>query len=61
MELSKGLKKYGNQIKGKEQLVINMFAKSLETIPRTIADNAGLDSLDIINRLRSIHRTILSI
>lgn len=32
-----------------------MFAKSLETIPRTIADNAGLDSLDIINRLRSIH------
>jgi chaperonin GroEL (HSP60 family) len=29
-----------------------MFAKSLEIIPRTIADNAGLDSLDIINRLR---------
>ena len=38
-----------------------MFAKSLETIPRTIADNAGLDSLDIINRLRSIHRKIESI
>jgi T-complex protein 1 subunit eta len=34
---------------------MNMFAKALEVIPRIIADNAGLDSLDIINRLRTIH------
>jgi len=34
---------------------MNMFAKSLEIIPRTIADNAGLDSLDIINVLRAKH------
>lgn len=42
-------------VSGKEQLVMNMFAKALEVIPRTIADNAGLDSLDIINRLRNRH------
>jgi T-complex protein 1 subunit eta len=44
-------------VAGKEQLVMNMFAKALEVIPRTIADNAGLDSLDIINRLRTKHCT----
>ena len=36
---------------------MNMFAKALEIIPRTIADNAGLDSLDLINKLRNRHRT----
>ena len=60
MELSKGLKNHSMTIQGKEQLVMNMFAKSLEVIPRIIADNAGLDSLDIINRLRTIHCTYLS-
>lgn len=37
---------------------MNMFAKALEIIPRTIADNAGMDSLDLINRLRTRHRKI---
>ncbi len=55
MELSRGLKKHATQIAGKEQLVMNMFAKALEIIPRIIADNAGLDSLDIINKLRTVH------
>ena len=57
MELSRGLKNHSVTIPGKEQLVMNMFAKSLEVIPRIIADNAGLDSLDIINKLRTIHCT----
>lgn len=34
---------------------MNMFAKSLEVIPKIIADNAGMDSLDIINKLRHRH------
>jgi T-complex protein 1 subunit eta len=38
---------------------MNMFAKSLEIIPKIIADNAGLDSLDIINRLRHRHCNFL--
>lgn len=56
MELSKRLKEHSVKISGKEQLVMNMFAKALEIIPRTIADNAGLDSLDLINKLRNRHR-----
>ena len=55
MELSKGLKEEAVEVAGKEQLVMNMFAKALEVIPRIIADNAGLDSLDIINKLRTRH------
>lgn len=56
MELSKRLKEHAVKVSGKEQLVMNMFAKAMEIIPRTIADNAGLDSLDLINKLRSRHR-----
>ena len=56
MELSKRLKDHAVKVSGKEQLVMNMFAKALEIIPRTIADNAGLDSLDLINKLRNRHR-----
>lgn len=55
MELSKRLKEHAVKISGKEQLVMNMFAKALEIIPRTIADNAGLDSLELINKLRNRH------
>jgi len=36
-------------------LIINSFAKALEVIPRTIADNAGVDSVLILNKLRSKH------
>ena len=56
MELSKSLKENAVQVSGKEQLVMNMYAKALEIIPRTIADNAGLDSLDLINKLRNKQR-----
>lgn len=59
MELSRGLKEAAVEVSGKEQLVMNMFAKALEVIPRTIADNAGLDSLDIINKLRFRHGNAL--
>lgn len=38
-----------------------MFAKSLESIPKIIADNAGLDSLDVINKLRHRHGTLIII
>merc|ERR1711976_589334 len=33
----------------------NAFAKALEVIPRTLADNAGLDSNDVLNKLRKKH------
>lgn len=55
MELSKQLRSFSREIKGKEQLVVNAFAKSLEIIPRTLSENAGLDSNEIISRLRQKH------
>ena len=55
MELSKMLRDYSLQIKGKEQLILTSFAKSLEIIPRTLAENAGLESNEVMNRLRQKH------
>ena len=55
MELSAYIRKYALGIPGKLQLVISAFAKALEIIPRQISDNAGLDSTDILNKLRMKH------
>ena len=52
MELSRFLREYLREIPGKSQLVINGFAKALETIPRTLSENSGMDSTDILNKLR---------
>lgn len=57
MELSRYLRDYSFKIHGKEQLLILAFAKSLEVIPRTLCDNAGFDSTDILNKLRAKHAT----
>lgn len=55
MELSRHLREYLRKIQGKTQLVINAFAKALEIIPRQLADNSGMDSTDVLNKLRQKH------
>ncbi|KAG8873839.1 T-complex protein 1 subunit eta [Tulasnella sp. 331] len=55
MELSAYLRTHARTIPGKVQLIISAFAKALEIIPRQICDNAGLDSTDVLNRLRQRH------
>jgi len=55
IEVSKLLRDYSKTIGGKLQVVINAYAKALEVIPRTLADNAGLDSNDVLNKLRKKH------
>jgi len=55
MELSRFLREYLRDIPGKTQLVINGFAKALEAIPRTLAENSGMDSTDVLNKLRQKH------
>eukprot|EP01111_Echinosteliopsis_oligospora_P009710 TRINITY_DN289_c0_g1_i2.p1 TRINITY_DN289_c0_g1~~TRINITY_DN289_c0_g1_i2.p1 ORF type:complete len:626 (+),score=194.73 TRINITY_DN289_c0_g1_i2:201-1880(+) len=55
MEVSKYLKEQSNTIHGKQQLLMKAFAKSLEVIPRQLADNAGFDSTDLLNQLRQKH------
>ncbi len=55
MDLSAYIRKHALSIPGKLQLVQIAFAKALEVIPRQICDNAGLDSTDILNKLRMRH------
>jgi T-complex protein 1 subunit eta len=55
MELSRYLREHLRTIAGKQQLVINGFAKALEVIPRTLAENSGMDSTDVLNKLRQKH------
>ncbi|AMD19365.1 HBR464Cp [Eremothecium sinecaudum] len=55
MELSKYLRDYSKTIAGKQQLIINAFAKALEVIPRQLCENAGFDAIEILNRLRLVH------
>lgn len=57
MELSKFLRDYSRTIQGKQQMIISAFGKALEVIPRQLADNAGFDSTDILNKLRQKHGT----
>lgn len=55
MELSKYVRKEGMKITGKEQLVVLGFARALEVIPRTLAENSALDAVEILNKLRQKH------
>jgi T-complex protein 1 subunit beta len=40
---------------GKKSLAMEAFARALRQLPTTIADNAGLDSADIVSTLRAAH------
>lgn len=55
MELSRAIRNYAKQMSGREQLAIEAFGDALETIPKTLAQNAGIDILDIMVQLRAAH------
>ena len=55
IELSRRLKTFGQSLTGREQLAVEEFANALEFIPATLAENAGLDPIDILTELRSMH------
>jgi len=54
-EVAKELRKYAVQVGGREQLAIEAFAEAVETIPKTLAENAGLEQIDIMVELRAAH------
>jgi chaperonin GroEL (HSP60 family) len=56
MELSKQLHDYAVEIGGREQLAIQAFAEALESIPRALAENAGMDVIDTVVQLRNKHK-----
>ncbi len=53
--VAKHLREYAEKFSGREQLAIQSFADAMEVIPRTLAENGGLDPIDIIAELRSAH------
>ncbi|MFC1686892.1 TCP-1/cpn60 chaperonin family protein, partial [Nanoarchaeota archaeon] len=53
IKLSKGLKEFASSLQGREQLAVKAFAEAMEIIPRTLAENAGLDPIDILTNLRA--------
>lgn len=55
MDVSRHLREYAKTVAGKQQLVIGAFARALEVIPRQLCENGGLDSVELLNILRSAH------
>ncbi|MXV62653.1 thermosome subunit [Natronorubrum sp. JWXQ-INN-674] len=55
VELSLALRDYADSVGGREQLAVEAFADALEVIPRTLAENAGLDPIDSLVELRADH------
>ncbi|MBS3093715.1 TCP-1/cpn60 chaperonin family protein [Candidatus Pacearchaeota archaeon] len=55
IELSKKLRDFSNSLSGREQLAVQEFAHALEFIPATLAENAGLDPIDILTELKARH------
>ena len=55
IEVARQLRDFANSFSGREQLAINAFADSIEIIPRTLAENAGLDPIDMLTDLKAQH------
>jgi chaperonin GroEL (HSP60 family) len=55
VEIAKELRKYATKVGGREQLAVEAFADAVEIIPRTLAENAGLEPIDVMVELRSAH------
>ena len=55
IELSKRLRDFAHTLSGREQLAVQEFANALEFIPLTLAENAGLDPIDVLTELKSRH------
>jgi thermosome len=54
-EVARALRKYAETLPGKEQLAVIGFADAVEIIPTTLAENAGLDTIDILSELKVQH------
>ena len=55
IELSNRLKDFIGKIEGREQISFELFADSLDVIPRVIAENAGMDGIDVVMNLNTYH------
>jgi len=55
-EIALGLRDYASSVGGREQIAMESFAEAIEVIPRTLAENAGLDPIDTLIELRKQHK-----
>ena len=55
IELSLRLASYASTIGGREQLAIEAFANAMDVIPWALAENGGLDAIDVVIQLKSAH------
>lgn len=55
VEVARGLRKFANSLSGREQLAVLAFADALEVIPITLAENAGLDPIDMLTEVKAAH------
>ncbi|NMC07693.1 MAG: thermosome subunit [Candidatus Lokiarchaeota archaeon] len=55
IEIAKQLNEYAKTFSGREQLVIQQFAKAMEAIPTTLVENAGIDAIEIVGQIRAAH------
>jgi thermosome len=55
VEVAGRLREYADSVSGREQLAIETFADALEVVPRVLAGNAGIDSIDTLVDLRAAH------
>jgi len=55
IEVAKELREYAESLPGREQLAVQAFAEAVESVPVTLAENAGLDPIDVISDLRAAH------
>ncbi len=56
VEVSLGLRDYAKTLAGKEQLAVEKFAEAIEVVPSQLAENAGLDPIEIMVSLRAKHK-----
>jgi len=54
-EIARRLREYAMKVGGREQLAIEAFANAMEAIPTALAENAGLEPIDILVELRAAH------
>ena len=55
IEMAKDLRNFARRVGGREQLAVESFADAIEIVPKTLAENAGLEAIDILVELRSAH------
>ncbi len=55
VELAEKLRDYARTLSGKEQMAVEAYADALEVIPIVLAESAGMDALDTLLQLRSLH------